>query len=39
MIRTILVEDDLYMQKHFAESLHNDGQFELKVCITTDNLN
>ena len=29
MIRTILVEDDLYMQKHFAESLRSDGQFEL----------
>lgn len=29
MIKTILVEDDLYIQKHFAERLTADGGFEL----------
>ena len=29
MINTILVEDDLYIQKHFAERLNTDGGFNL----------
>ena len=29
MINTILVEDDLYIQKHFAERLNADGGFNL----------
>lgn len=29
MIKTILVEDDLYIQKHFAEKLSADGGFEI----------
>ncbi len=30
MINTILVEDDVYIQKHFAERLAADGEFRLK---------
>ena len=29
MINTILVEDDLYIQKHFTECLSSDGEFNL----------
>ncbi len=29
MIKTILVEDDLYIQKHFAERLRTDGSFDI----------
>ena len=29
MINTILVEDDLYIQKHFADRLAADGEFYL----------
>lgn len=29
MIKTILVEDDQYIQKHFAERLRSDGNFDL----------
>ena len=29
MINTILVEDDLYIQKHFAERLNTDNRFQL----------
>ncbi len=29
MINTILVEDDLYIQKHFTEQLNADGGFRL----------
>ena len=29
MINTILVEDDLYIQKHFAERLNASGEFHL----------
>ena len=29
MISTILVEDDLYIQKHFTDHLAADGEFHL----------
>ena len=29
MINTILVEDDLYIQKHFVDRLAADGEFHL----------
>ena len=29
MINTVLVEDDLYIQKHFTERLNVDGEFRL----------
>ena len=29
MIQTILVEDDLYIQKYFAERLETNGGFRL----------
>ena len=29
MINTVLVEDDLYIQKHFTERLNADGEFRL----------
>ena len=29
MINTILVEDDLYIQKHFVDRLVADGEFRL----------
>ena len=29
MISTILVEDDLYIQKHFVDRLAADGEFHL----------
>lgn len=29
MINTILVEDDLYIQKHFVDRLAADGKFHL----------
>lgn len=28
MINTILVEDDLYIQKHFVDCLAADGEFQ-----------
>ena len=30
MINTILVEDDLYIQKHFTEQLNADGGFHIR---------
>lgn len=33
MINTILVEDDLYMQKHFADALESEGDFYLISAV------
>ena len=35
MINTILVEDDLYIQKHFAERLTAEDEFALSVYTAT----
>lgn len=35
MINTILVEDDLYIQKHFAERLKSNEIFALSAYIVT----
>lgn len=33
MIKTILVEDDLYIQKYFADRLLSDGQFQIAAVV------